>query len=65
MIVSCRLTDLTWSADGLTLVASSTDGFCSVITFSKGELGDPLPEEPSQNTDEPGYYKHATALDDK
>uniref|UniRef100_A0A2A4JR17 CAF1B/HIR1 beta-propeller domain-containing protein n=1 Tax=Heliothis virescens TaxID=7102 RepID=A0A2A4JR17_HELVI len=40
-----RLTDLTWSPDGLTLVASSTDGYCSVITFTAGELGEVLPDE--------------------
>uniref|UniRef100_A0A1B0DBG9 CAF1B/HIR1 beta-propeller domain-containing protein n=1 Tax=Phlebotomus papatasi TaxID=29031 RepID=A0A1B0DBG9_PHLPP len=34
-----RLTDLTWSSDGRLLVVSSTDGFCSLITFSEGELG--------------------------
>ncbi|XP_060526441.1 chromatin assembly factor 1 subunit B [Cylas formicarius] len=34
-----RLTDLTWSQDGLLLIGSSTDGFCSVITFDVGELG--------------------------
>ncbi|KAI5633858.1 chromatin assembly factor 1 subunit B [Phthorimaea operculella] len=39
-----RLTDLTWSPDGRTLVASSTDGFCSVIMFSESELGEVLPE---------------------
>ncbi|CAG9785870.1 unnamed protein product [Diatraea saccharalis] len=40
-----RLTDLTWSSDGLRLVASSTDGFCSVISFAEGELGEPLSDE--------------------
>ncbi|CAB3238836.1 unnamed protein product [Arctia plantaginis] len=40
-----RLTDLTWSPDGCTLVASSTDGYCSVITFAKGELGEVLPDD--------------------
>lgn len=35
-----RLSDLTWSPDGLVLVASSTDGFCSLITFSEGEIGE-------------------------
>ncbi|XP_026752375.2 chromatin assembly factor 1 subunit B [Galleria mellonella] len=40
-----RLTDLTWSPDGRILVASSADGFCSVITFSDGELGEVLPED--------------------
>ena len=33
-------TDLTWSTDGLTLLMSSSDGFCSNLTFSPGELGD-------------------------
>lgn len=34
-----RLTDLTWSQDGLVLVVSSTDGFCSLVTFEPNELG--------------------------
>ncbi|VEN63583.1 unnamed protein product [Callosobruchus maculatus] len=34
-----RLTDLTWSQDGLLLTASSTDGFCALVTFDVGELG--------------------------
>lgn len=33
-------TDLTWSPDGNNLLMTSTDGFCSVIIFDKGELGD-------------------------
>ncbi|KAI2688837.1 hypothetical protein LCP963914a_1926 [Penicillium roqueforti] len=32
-------TDLTWSADGLTLIMSSSDGFCSSLSFAPGELG--------------------------
>lgn len=32
-------TDLTWSSDGLTLLISSSDGFCSTLSFSAGELG--------------------------
>lgn len=35
-----RLTDLTWSSDGRVLVVSSTDGFCSLLTFTENELGD-------------------------
>ncbi|XP_063237843.1 chromatin assembly factor 1 subunit B [Bacillus rossius redtenbacheri] len=35
-----RLTDLAWSSDGRVLVVASTDGFCSIVTFSKGELGE-------------------------
>jgi len=33
-------TDLTWSADGCTLIMTSTDGFCSCIEFDDGELGE-------------------------
>ncbi|KAL1845349.1 hypothetical protein VTK73DRAFT_634 [Phialemonium thermophilum] len=32
-------TDLTWSSDGLTLLISSSDGFCSTLSFSPSELG--------------------------
>ncbi|KAL8785878.1 MAG: hypothetical protein Q9213_003110 [Squamulea squamosa] len=32
-------TDVTWSNDGLTLLMSSSDGFCSNLAFQPGELG--------------------------
>jgi chromatin assembly factor 1 subunit B len=32
-------TDLTWASDGQTLVMTSSDGFCSALTFAPGELG--------------------------
>ncbi|KAH9894583.1 WD40-repeat-containing domain protein [Xylariomycetidae sp. FL2044] len=32
-------TDLAWSNDGLTLLISSSDGFCSTLSFTPGELG--------------------------
>ncbi|KAI2626418.1 WD40 repeat-like protein [Xylaria nigripes] len=32
-------TDLTWSGDGLTLLISSSDGFCSTLSFEPGDLG--------------------------
>ncbi|GAB1597834.1 chromatin assembly factor 1 subunit B-like, partial [Argonauta hians] len=35
-----QLSDLTWSKDGDILVVSSTDGFCSIVTFEKGEIGE-------------------------
>lgn len=35
-----RLTDLTWSTDGNILIVSSTDGFCSLLTFAENELGE-------------------------
>lgn len=34
-----RLTDISWSSDGKILAVSSTDGFCSLITFANDELG--------------------------
>ncbi|XP_043927967.1 chromatin assembly factor 1 subunit B-like [Protopterus annectens] len=40
------LSDLSWSADGSFLAVSSTDGYCSFITFEKDELGIPLKEKP-------------------
>lgn len=44
-------TDLTWSPDGNNLLMTSTDGFCSVIIFEKGELGErytePIPRPPA------------------
>lgn len=35
-----RLTDVTWSSDGRILIASSFDGFCTLISFEEGELGE-------------------------
>ncbi|KAL4924142.1 putative chromatin assembly factor 1 subunit B [Aspergillus undulatus] len=45
-------TDLTWSNDGLTLIMSSSDGFCSTLSFAPGELGQPYtaPISASQTT---------------
>uniref|UniRef100_A0A7N8WZN2 Chromatin assembly factor 1 subunit B n=1 Tax=Mastacembelus armatus TaxID=205130 RepID=A0A7N8WZN2_9TELE len=40
------LSDLTWSRDGSFLAVSSTDGYCSFLSFSPGELGTPLKEPP-------------------
>ncbi|KAJ8389732.1 hypothetical protein AAFF_G00114380 [Aldrovandia affinis] len=48
------LSDLTWSRDGSFLAVSSTDGYCSFITFSEGELGTPLKERPLLETLTPG-----------
>ncbi|KNC86541.1 hypothetical protein SARC_01314 [Sphaeroforma arctica JP610] len=33
------LTDLSWSMDGNTVVISSQDGYCSILSFVDGELG--------------------------
>ncbi|CAG8447556.1 10998_t:CDS:2 [Ambispora leptoticha] len=34
-------TDVTWSIDGNILIIASADGFCSVLWFDEGELGEP------------------------
>lgn len=44
-----RLTDLAWSSDGKVLVVSSSDGFCTLITFTDDELGTLYTEKGSQN----------------
>ena len=66
------LTDLSWSPDGRILFVSSTDGFCSIITFPPGELGEVYtPEEVKENetateknSQEPGK-KTVTINDEK
>ncbi|KAK2073864.1 hypothetical protein P8C59_008109 [Phyllachora maydis] len=42
-------TDLAWSSDGLTLLISSSDGFCSVLSFSPGELGQTYSADPGSH----------------
>lgn len=39
------ITDIAWSHDGQFLAVSSLDCYCSIISFSQGELGDPMPME--------------------
>jgi len=36
------ITDLAWSPDGELLAISSSDGYCSFVSFEAGELGRPL-----------------------
>ncbi|ORX51528.1 hypothetical protein BCR36DRAFT_583069 [Piromyces finnis] len=33
-------TDIAWSYDGCTLMLASTDGYCSIVSFEKNELGE-------------------------
>ncbi|KAI4896957.1 hypothetical protein NFI96_017924 [Prochilodus magdalenae] len=40
------LSDLSWSRDGSFLAVSSTDGYCSFVSFEEQELGTPLKENP-------------------
>eukprot|EP00210_Caulerpa_lentillifera_P001555 g1493.t1 len=34
-----EITDITWAPDGQYLTVSSTDGYCSIVHFNKGDLG--------------------------
>nr|XP_045607869.1 chromatin assembly factor 1 subunit B-like [Procambarus clarkii]XP_045607870.1 chromatin assembly factor 1 subunit B-like [Procambarus clarkii] len=47
-----RLSDVTWSSDGRILVVSSTDGYCSLVSFSKDEVGIPYKEKMKENVKE-------------
>ncbi|XP_040836734.1 chromatin assembly factor 1 subunit B [Ochotona curzoniae] len=44
------LSDISWSSDGAFLAVSSTDGYCSFVTFEKDELGIPLKKKPVLST---------------
>merc|ERR1712018_654906 len=60
------LNDLTWSADGNTLVVSSTDGYCSIINFKHGELGEVYrPTEIKENINEVDIDSSVIESDDK
>uniref|UniRef100_W5MIS4 Chromatin assembly factor 1 subunit B n=1 Tax=Lepisosteus oculatus TaxID=7918 RepID=W5MIS4_LEPOC len=48
------LSDVTWSKDASFLAVSSTDGYCSFVTFESGELGTPLKEKPVLEVQTPG-----------
>lgn len=43
-----RLTDLSWSNNGKVLLVSSTDGYCSIVHFANGELGEIYKEKSLQ-----------------
>lgn len=48
-----RLTDLAWSSDGKVLVVSSSDGFCTLITFADDELGTIYAEKTQNDQKQP------------
>ncbi|NXX33587.1 CAF1B factor, partial [Nicator chloris] len=48
------LSDISWSSDGSFLAISSTDGYCSFVTFEEDELGVPLKEKPQIPLRTPG-----------
>ncbi|XP_077487426.1 chromatin assembly factor 1, p105 subunit isoform X1 [Amblyomma americanum] len=66
-----RLSDLTWSPDGRILAASSTDGYCSLITFGDKELGEvydgPLPYKDivENSSDSPSGSKSSSPSEPK
>ncbi|XP_030185438.1 chromatin assembly factor 1 subunit B isoform X1 [Lynx canadensis] len=51
------LSDVSWSSDGAFLAISSTDGYCSFVTFEKDELGTPLKEKPVLSVGTPDTAK--------
>ncbi|KAI9692094.1 MAG: hypothetical protein M1820_009529 [Bogoriella megaspora] len=55
-------TDLTWSNDGQTLLMTSSDGFCSALNFSSGELGQvyhgPIHTVPTTST---SHHRHTSS----
>lgn len=51
------LTDIAWSSDGLSLIITSSDGFCSCVTFEKNELGFPLDRNILQTLIEQTYVE--------
>ncbi|XP_049764646.1 chromatin assembly factor 1 subunit B isoform X1 [Schistocerca cancellata] len=58
-----RLTDVSWSEDGQILVVSSTDGYCSVITFTPGELGEVYRPSEAKSSDCDGTDKQNSATE--
>lgn len=47
-----QISDLAWSPDGKFLLVSSTDGYCTIITFDDGELGVPYSEPVKENSED-------------
>ncbi|XP_066279037.1 chromatin assembly factor 1 subunit B-like isoform X2 [Branchiostoma lanceolatum] len=49
-----RLSDLAWSEDGSILMISSTDGYCTFVTFDPEELGTPSQQQPKVTSQKMG-----------
>lgn len=58
------LTDLAWSYDGRFLIITSIDGFCSVIRFENGELGESIDECVNSCETLPSSIQHSSAQQD-
>ncbi|KAL7643421.1 UNVERIFIED_CONTAM: hypothetical protein RMT77_005403 [Armadillidium vulgare] len=55
-----RLSDVSWSSDGKILVVSSTDGYCSLVSFCEGELGIPYESTKEINQESPLHNNSCT-----
>ncbi|KAI9690493.1 MAG: hypothetical protein M1822_009456 [Bathelium mastoideum] len=53
-------TDLTWSSDGSILLMTSSDGFCSALTFTSGELGQPY-HGPIHTVPTTSHHRHSNS----
>lgn len=52
------ITDLAWNAEASLLAVTSSDGYCTFLSFDAGELGQPLPLE---GATPPHAHKHTHA----
>lgn len=61
-ICCCIANVLSRSSDGLTLIMSSSDGFCSTLSFAPGELGQPYLHPVSVSTSSSTNATHTPSL---
>ncbi|KAG1681784.1 Chromatin assembly factor 1 subunit B [Nymphon striatum] len=59
-----RLSDIAWSRDGRILIVSSTDGYCSFVTFEENELGVPYDENAAPENQENSKNSNAELKDE-
>jgi chromatin assembly factor 1 subunit B len=56
------LTDAAWSADGMTLFVTSSDGYVSILSFANGELGEAvIPLEKEEEKESPVVMQGSAA----
>lgn len=56
------ITDITWSADGKSIIITSAEGFCSIMLLSDGILGTPLQIQEKKNDEDTNGQKSRSAL---
>lgn len=54
---------MTWSSDGNTLIVSSSDGYCSIITFTADELGEVVCDKESKEEEKSIKSDESVAMD--